>query len=131
MGVDHSMRNFQQKRGWRNIIESKPVLILLGILILFFAWNVFNFWSKMQETEKNKRIVEDKLTALKQQKEKLESDINSLNTTEGKEKLFRENFGLAKEGEGVIMIIEDKNAPKTQEVTNSSGFFSFLKNLFK
>jgi len=125
------MRNFQQKGGWRNIIESKPVLILLGILLLFFAWNVFNFWNKMQETAKNKRIVEDKVTALQQQKEKLEADINSLNTDEGKEKLFRENFGLAKEGEGVIMIIEDKNAPKASLGTNTGSFFSFLRNLFK
>jgi cell division protein FtsB len=125
------MRNFQHQRGWRNIIESKPILIFIGILILFFAWNVFNFWNKMQETVKNRQIVEDKVTQLKQQKEKLESDIKSLNTDEGKEKLFRENFGLAKEGEGVIMIIEDKNQANVIKPVESSGFFSFFRNLFK
>ena len=103
----------------------------MGILILFFAWNVFGFWNKMQETVKNKKIVEDKVVTLQNQKEKLESDINSLNTDEGKEKLFRENFGLAKEGEGVIMIIEDKNTPKIPLEANTGGFFSFFKNWFK
>ena len=125
------MRNFQQKRIWRNIVQSKPVLILLGILILFFAWNILGFWNRMEETSKNKKIVEDKIAALKQQKEKLSSDINSLNTNAGKEKLFRENFGLAKEGEDLIVIVDDKNPPVTPKTSISSGFFSFFKNLFK
>ena len=96
------MRNFQSKKSWRNIIESKPVLILLGILVLFFAWNILGFWNKMQETEKNKKISEDKIISLQQQKDQLSSKINSLNTEAGKEEFFRENFGLAKEGEGEI-----------------------------
>ena len=84
------MRNFQQARGWKNIVQSKPFLILFGIVILIFSWNVFGLWNKMQETVKNKKIVEDKVALLKQQKENISSEINSLNTVEGKEKFFRE-----------------------------------------
>ena len=84
----------------------------------------------MRETSKNKKIAENKIVELKQQKEKLLSDINSLNTDEGKEKIFRENFGLAKEGEDVIVVVEDKNSSRIEENV-SSGFFSFLKNLFR
>lgn len=84
----------------------------------------------MQETEKNKKIIEDKVTALEQQKAKLSSDIDSLKTDQGKEKIFRENLGLAKEGEGEIVIVEDKNPPPTP-VKPSSGFWGFLKNIFK
>jgi len=125
------MINFQRKRVWRNIVQSKPVLILLGVLILFFVWNILGFWNKMEETGKNKKMVEDKVAALKQQKEKLSSDINSLKTDQGKEKLFRENFGLAKEGENMIVVVEDKNPPATPKTASSSGFFSFFRNLFK
>lgn len=124
------MRNFQQKRVWRNIMQSKPVLILLGILILFFAWSVLGLWNKMGETSKNKKIAEEKVTLLEQQKENILSDINSLNTPEGKEKLFREDYSLAKEGENLIVIVEDKN-PSAASAKPSSGFWSFLKNLFK
>ena len=125
------MRNYQQKRIWRDVMQSKPVLILLGIGILIFAWSVLGFWNKMQDTEKNKKIVEDKITALEQQKEKLTSDINSLNTDQGKEKVFRENFGLAKEGENEIVIVDDQNTPPSAASETSSGFFGFFKNLFK
>ena len=125
------MRNFQEKRGWRKIVESKPFLILFGIVILIFSWNVFGFWNKMQETVKNKNIVEDRVAILKQQKENISSEINNLNTDQGKEKFFRENLGLAKDGEGVTVVVEEKKLPETQKDASPSWFFSFLKNLFK
>jgi cell division protein FtsB len=125
------MRNFQRKQIWRDVIESKPVLILLGVGILVFAWSVFGLWNKMEDTTKNKKIVENQITSLEQQKEKLTSDINSLNTDEGKEKVFRENFGLAKAGENEIVILDDTNLPATPTVASPSGFFGFLKGLFK
>jgi cell division protein FtsB len=124
------MRNFHEKRGWRNIVQSKPVLILLGVLILFFAWNILGFWNKMQKTEKNKKIVEEKIAELKKQNETYTSEINNLKTDKGKETIFRENLGLAKDGEGEIIILDDKSQPATP-VKSSSGFWSFLKNLFK
>lgn len=125
------MRNLEQKNIWRKVMQSKPVLIFLGILILIFAWSVFGFWNKMRETSRNKQIVEDKINQLKQQKEKLSSEIDSLNTQEGKEKFIRENFGLVKDGEDMTVIVEDKNSPSSSENADSSGFFSFIKNLFK
>lgn len=125
------MRNIKEKRIWKNVIQSKPVLVFLGALVLIFSWSVFGFLNKMMETSRNKRIVEEKVASLKTQKEKLLSDINNLNTEEGKEKFFRENFGLAKEGEDMIVVVEDKNPPKTQNNDTNNGFFSFLINWFK
>lgn len=124
------MRNFQQQEGWKNIVRSKPFLILFGIIILIFSWNVFGFWNKMRETVQNKKMVEDKVVALRQQKENISSEINSLNTAEGKEKFFRENLGLVKEGEDMIVVVEEKKPPEVSK-SASSGFFSFLKNWFK
>ncbi len=125
------MRNFQRKGVWRNILQSKPILIFLGILILIFAWSVLGFWNKMGENNKSKKIAEDKVAELMKQKEKLNSDINSLKTVEGKEAVFRENFGLVKEGEDMIVIVEDKNKPQVPLEANTWGFFSFFKNWFK
>jgi cell division protein FtsL len=125
------MRNFQRKRIWRDTLQSKPVLIFLGILILVFAWNILGFWNKMQDTRKNNKIIEDKITALEQQQDKLSTGINNLNTDQGKEEVFREKFGLAKEGENEIVIVDDKTPPAAPAPASSSGFWGFLKNLFK
>lgn len=112
-------------------MQSKPSLIFLGIIILAFIFSMFSFVGKMEETAKNKKIVEDKIAELEKSKAKLSSDINSLKTEAGVEESIRNKFGLAKDGENMIMITEDKNLPETQSQTDSSGFFSFLKNLFK
>lgn len=111
-------------------MQSKPILVLLGVITLIFAWNVLGFWNKMEETRNNQKMVEEKVAELEQQKEKLSSDINSLNTDEGKEKVFRENYGLAKDGEDMIVVEEDKTTPAAP-ASASSGFWSFLKNLLK
>ncbi|MFA5840785.1 MAG: septum formation initiator family protein [Candidatus Paceibacterota bacterium] len=124
------MRNFQEKSSWRHIVESKPFLILFSIIILFFAWNVFSFLNKMLDTSKNMKIAEEKVATLKQQKENISNEINSLNTDEGKEKFFRENLGLVKDGEGLTVVVEDKNPPTTPK-PESSGFWSFLTSWFK
>ena len=119
------MRNFQEKKSWRRIVQSKPVLIFFSIVILFFSWNVFGLWNKMQETVKNKKMIEDKVALLKQQKEDISFEINSLNTVDGKEKFFRENLGLVKDGEDMTVIVEDKNPPEVP-TEDSSSFFSFF-----
>ena len=124
------MKSFQQKRGFRNIVHSKAVLVLLAILLLFFAWGVIGFMGKMMLTIENRKIAENKLTQLQQEKEKLSTDISKLKSQDGVEESIREKFGLAKEGEGVIVIVDDKNESKVED-KSSGGFWGFLKNLFK
>lgn len=124
------MKSFQPKRGFRNIIHSRPVLALLGILLLVFAWGVIGFMGKMVATVENRKIAENKVAQLEQEKEKLSSDIAKLKTDAGVEESIREKFGLAKEGEGEIVIVEDKNPPKASD-SHSKGFFSFFMNWFK
>ncbi|OGI95703.1 hypothetical protein A2917_00055 [Candidatus Nomurabacteria bacterium RIFCSPLOWO2_01_FULL_42_17] len=127
------MKSFQRKRGWRNILQSRPVLVFLGIVVSIFAWAVFGFMGKMQMTIKNRALAENKVAQLSKEKEKLSSDIAKLSTDSGVEESIREKFGLAKEGEGVIVVVEDKNQVEVRE-EDSGGFFSFLffwKNWFK
>lgn len=125
------MRNFQKEGKLRYIMQSKIFLIFLGIIIISFFFSMFNFLDKMRETRKNREIVENKITELQNSKDKLELEINKLKTEEGIEASIREKFGLAKEGESMIVIVEDKNKSEAQKKPSSSGFLSFIKNLFK
>jgi cell division protein FtsB len=102
----------------------------LGVLILVFAWSVLRFWNKMEETGRNKKLTEDKVTALREKKENLLMDIENLNTDEGKEEFFRENYGLAKEGEQVIVVVEEKKGPEQPE-KHSGKVWGFFKKWFK
>ena len=125
------MRNFQKGGKLKQIMQSKFFLIFLGIIILVFAFNIFNFINKMVETGKNKNLVEDKIIELEKSKEEINSEINKLKTEKGIEESLREKFGVAKEGENMIMVVEDKNLPVKEKEENSSGFWSFIKSWFE
>ena len=125
------MRSFQKSGRLRYVIQSKLFLIFLGIIILAFLFNIFSFMNKMGETSKNKETIEDKVTELEKSKEKLNFEIIKLKTEKGIEENIREKFGLAKKGEEMIVIIEDKSSEEAEKKTDSEGFFSFFKNWFK
>ena len=125
------MKSFQKSGRLKYVMQSKLFLIFLGIIILTFFFNIFSFMNKMGETSRNKEIIEDKVTELEKSKEKLNSEIIKLKTEKGIEENIREKFGLAKEGEEMIVIIEDKNSEEAEKKMDSEGFFSFLKNWFK
>jgi len=125
------MRNFQKGSRWKYIVQSKLFLIFFGIVILVFIYSMFSFASKMEETRKNRQIIEDKIAELEKSKETFNSEIEKLKTEKGQEEIIREKYGVAKEGENMILVVDDKNSTQTEENENSGGFFSWLKNLFK
>ena len=106
-------------------MQSKPVLLFLAVLLFIFAWGVFGFISKTGATRENRKISENKVAELERKKEKLSADIAKLETDEGVEENIRQKFGLAKEGEGVIIIVEDPNKPEIPK-EESKGFWSFF-----
>ena len=85
----------------------------------------------MEETKKNKEIAEARVLELKKSKEKFSFDINKFRTEKGIEEIVRENYGVVKEGENLIIITEDKNTTEDKKEADSSPFFYFLKNWFK
>ena len=125
------MRNFQKRERLKYIMQSKLFLMFLRIGIFTFIYRMFSFINKLEETGKNRKIVEDKITELEKSKEKLNSDIIKLKTEKGIEESIRERFGLAKDGEGMIMVIDDKNQIKTQKEPESGVFWSVIKSWFK
>ena len=123
------MRNFQEKNRFKKIMQSKPVLAFLGITVLVFAWSVLGLVGRMRETIQNKKIAENKIEDLQKEKAELLSNMNQLKTDKGIEENIREKFAWGKDGEGMVQIVDDKNAPRTD--TGKSGFFSFIKSWFK
>lgn len=112
-------------------MQSKIFLMFFGVIILFFFFNMFSFLAKMEETRKNMEIAEAKVAELKKSKEKFSLEIDKLNTEKGVEEVIRENYSVAKEGENIIIITEDKSTTEMETGQDSSGFLSFFKNWFK
>lgn len=125
------MRSFQKSNRLRNLMQSRFFLAFLGIIIIIFIFNTFGLVRKMEETRRNRKIAEERITELEISKENLSREIVKLKTEEGVEESIREKFGVAKDGENMILIIEDKNEVDIDQKADSSGFFDFIKNWFK
>lgn len=125
------MKNFQKNGEKKYFMQSKVFLIFLGIVILVFFFSMFSFVDKMIDTQKNKDIIKEKITELEKSKQTFNSEISKLKTEEGIEENIREKFGVVKEGENMMMVVEDKNPPTVEKKADFNGFFSFLKNWFK
>ncbi|MEJ0002072.1 MAG: septum formation initiator family protein [bacterium] len=125
------MRNFKKKTGFARIMQSKPVLIFLGIVVLVFAANLVSFLGKLKETARNKEIAQEKIAELEKQKDQLSVEISKLKTDEGVEESIREKFGLVKDGEGMIVVVDDKAVPAESQTADTSKFWTFVKNWFK
>jgi len=125
------MKNFKPRRNiWRRLYESNVSLVILFALLVFFSVNIVKLGGKLLDTEEKKRIAEEKVTELKKRKEETTNQIESLKTEKGIEENIREKFGSIKEGEKLIIIVEDKNKI-VEEVKEESTFLQFLKNWFK
>lgn len=125
------MGSFQENKGLKNIVYSWPVLIFLFIILLFFAWGVIRFTVKMLETAKNRKIAEIKTLNLTQAKIKLTNDIENLKTEKGIEENIREKFGLAKEGEGLIVVVDEKKVGVVEDKEKQNWFTSLFKKWVK
>ncbi len=123
-------RSFQQKRSWKKILHSVPVLIFFAVLALIFASSVFGLMRKMLVTVENKELTESKVAELEEKKRILTEETEKLKTADGIEASIREKFPVAKEGEGVIVVIDDK---KEDEIVQkpARGFLTFLADLFR
>ena len=110
------MRNSQEQNTFKRIMHSKAGLLLLGVFVLFFSWNVFTFAVKAKETAQNRDVAQEKIVSLQQQKDRLTKDIDSLNTQSGVEETIRDKFGLAKDGEGMI-VVTDGDTTTTDQTT--------------
>ncbi len=124
------MRNLQGKSKIKRFLESWPVVITLSLLMVFFTWQLFGFWSKLEDTKLNRQNSEDRLNELKASQENLVKSIASLETEEGIDENIRNKFGLAKEGEGVIVIVEDPNKVNKAPEKKENWFKAFFTNLF-
>ncbi len=123
------MKNIQIKKKKTPFLKNPIVLLILFVLLVFFVLGVVDLFFRMQDTIKNKKISENQLKTLEDRKSKLIEDIDALNSEKGKEKVFRENYGYANEGEGVIFIVANQEL-NSENITQNTSFLEKIKNFF-
>jgi cell division protein FtsB len=92
---------------------------------------MIEFGIKLKNTEENRRVAEIKVDELKQKKENYLQKLSDLNTEKGIEEDIREKFSVAKEGEKVIVIVDEEKEVEGNTNDESFNIFSFFKKWIK
>lgn len=95
---------------WRRL--SIVVLILLIVVAGFAVWGVSE---KERESRALREQAERQLNDLREQEASLSGHIRKLKTDRGKEEALREQYGVGREGEGLIVIVESPQVEQAKE----------------
>ncbi len=122
------MLEFQDKKRFRRILYSRVVFALVLMSGLFVGKATFDMYRSDNLTAEKRRIAEDELMAVRGRESLLRAQIISLKTERGVEEELREKFRVVKNGEGVIIVVDQE---KKEATTTKSGFANYFKWFLK
>jgi len=112
--------------------HSPLALVLLLFVLFFFGYKIIDLIKKERETSHKKEVILDQINDLKQRETSLSEDISRINTEEGKEEIIREKYQVAKEGEKMVIIVDDSSIQGSisSQKEENHGFWNWFKHVF-
>jgi cell division protein FtsB len=115
-GIRHHKESFFYTRFW--IVILLIISILLGI-------SVFKIYRKHAHARSIRNDYRDELVQVKQHEIDLQKNIDALSTERGKEEEIRDRYRVVKQGEQMILII-DNDKKEQVSAEEKQGFFSAI-----
>lgn len=120
------MKEYSQRRKLRQYIYSFPVILILLIILFFVAKGCFGIYQKYSFSKNELNNSKADLVILEEKKSHIYKKVEKLETETGIEKEIRSKFNVAREGEKLVVIVDD--APEEEKVVEEKGFFKKLFN---
>ena len=115
--------DFHEKRKLKKLIYSKPTLIILGLLVIWFSFAVFSMYKKERDTRLKRIEQKGILDELKTREASLSEEIERLSTERGIEEEVRSKFEVGREGEEVIIIVDNPENDGVSEIEKKKTFW--------
>ncbi len=107
-----------QRKDPVRLLQRRIFLVILLLLVAVSVRGVWGVYQKEQDSRKLRHEAELQLASLKAREASLRADISELKSDRGMEEVLRKDYELAKDGEGLIVIVEPKeSAPPTDART--------------
>jgi cell division protein FtsB len=121
-----------KRRSWfRRFLASPVGTGLLLVLLFFLIRGVWRLYLQGQLVATKRQETERELTMLTKRQVELATNIQALGTERGLEAKIREDFPVAKEGEGVISILPAPGGATSTTATSSPSWWSRVLSWFK
>jgi cell division protein FtsB len=126
-----SMLEFKEKQKVRKMIYSKPVLVLLMIILFVSFDGLWNIYQKHAEAFEKAREAKIDLENLRKRETELEKKVSFLKTDRGKEEEIRKKFMVGKQGEGVILVVDSKPQATSSVSAPTLSVWARFLNIFR
>lgn len=126
------MREFQEKHRIKQKIYSKTVLFILLCILVLTARGVLNVYAKEKESRKDLEQVQKQEALLATRAVDMQEHSDHIRTESGVEAEIRSKFDVAKQGEGVIVLV-DKPLPVVipQETSVIKRWWNSVVSIFQ
>src|SRR3989344_5904824 len=121
------MMLLRSKRGPVRLLLRRLGLFTLAGFVFFAASGVWGVYQKERESGALRAQAENELAGLLEREARLKGDIARLETDRGMEEALRDQYALAGEGEGLIIIVEP---PAAEPVHATSSVREWFENVF-
>lgn len=121
------MFDFHEKRKFKRLLYSKATLMILGLVIVWLSFVVWSMYKKERDTGIKRMVQREILNEMRERETTLQNEIDRLNTEKGIEEEIRSKFEVGKEGEKVIIVV---NNPKEKSALKAGLKKSFWQKLF-
>ncbi len=102
------MKDLQRKRKIRKTLYSRGVLFGLLLVLIVVSKATISLYAKERESQKNLSLAETNLSTLSLREARLQGDIARLKTSEGIDAEIRAQFQVAKPGEKMVVLVDDR-----------------------
>lgn len=101
---------------WKKIVTSPVFWVVLLILIGLMASKVYEQFKILKVTSEKRDSIEKRINTLNTEKADIETKLNRETNSYGIEEGIRKNLDMQREGEQVIVILEDnlRSVPKRE-----------------
>ncbi len=120
----------RSERNAQQVAKMVRDYIIVGFLSVALVWLVylnFSIFRKERVAQAAAHESQAELINLQAREQSLEANVNELATERGQEATLRETFGVAKPGEGVIIVVQQKVATTTPKVSFWQKWFGWAK----
>jgi cell division protein FtsB len=123
--VFNLMKEYQERRRIKKILHSRYAIAILAIICLFFVRAVWNIHTKYEKSRDIAERARTELATLEAREKALKDSIAALGTEEGKEREIRDRFGVVKEGERMIVLVDESGDVEAQSSGEESLWSRF------
>ncbi len=111
-----------------SILLRRALTLALAIALVLLLMGTWRTYEKKQDAYEMRIRAEHEYADLAAREKSLQTQIGDLTTQRGKEAALRERYGLAREGERMVVIVEPENRIST---TTPSTWKTWMKGILR